>query len=52
MEYSGAFGMGAIFSPDVIFFAAGDYAFPYRIALRLSALLHIPIVMWCADDFI
>ena len=39
------------FSPDVIFFAAGDYAFPYRIALRLSALLHIPIVMWCADDF-
>lgn len=39
------------FSPDVIFFAAGDYAFPYRIALRLSALLHIPVVMWCADDF-
>ena len=39
------------FTPDVIFLAAGDYAFPYRIAIWLSDLLHIPIVMWCADDF-
>ncbi len=39
------------FAPDVIFLAAGDYAFPYRIAIWLSDFLHIPIVMWCADDF-
>lgn len=39
------------FAPDVIFLAAGDYAFPYHIALYLSAFLDIPIVMWCADDF-
>ncbi len=39
------------FAPDVIFLAAGDYAFPYHIALYLSQLLDIPIVMWCADDF-
>ena len=39
------------FSPDVIFFAAGDYAFSYRVALYLSGLLHVPVTMWCADDF-
>ncbi len=39
------------FDPNVIFLAAGDYAFPYRIAICLSDRLHIPIVMWCADDF-
>lgn len=39
------------FSPDVIFFAAGDYAFSYRVALYLSGLLHVPITMWCADDY-
>ena len=39
------------FAPNVIFLAAGDYAFPYRIAIWLSDFLHIPIVMWCADDF-
>lgn len=42
---------GRAFAPNVIFLAAGDYAFPYRIAIWLSDLLHIPIVMWCADDF-
>lgn len=39
------------FAPDVIFFAAGDYAFSYRVALYLSGLLHVPITMWCADDY-
>lgn len=39
------------FSPNVIFLAAGDYAFPYHIAIYLSDVLNIPIVMWCADDF-
>lgn len=39
------------FAPNVIFLAAGDYAFPYRIAIYLSDLLHVPIVMWCPDDF-
>ena len=50
MENQGAFGVQA-FAPNVIFLAAGDYAFPYRIAIWLSDFLHIPIVMWCADDF-
>ena len=39
------------FAPDAIFLAAGDYAFPYHIALYLSKLLDVPIIMWCADDF-
>lgn len=39
------------FAPDVIFFAAGDYAFSYRVALYLSGLLRAPITMWCADDY-
>ena len=39
------------FDPDVIFLAAGDYAFPYHIAIYLSDFLHVPIVLWCADDF-
>lgn len=30
------------FLPDVIFFAAGDYAFPYRIALRLLGAAAYP----------
>ena len=39
------------FAPDVIFFAAGDYAFSYRVALYLSGQLRVPITMWCADDY-
>ena len=39
------------FAPNVIFLAAGDYAFPYRVAIYLADVLHIPIVMCCADDF-
>lgn len=39
------------FAPDVIFFAAGDYAFAYRIVHTISKRLQIPVVMWCADDY-
>lgn len=39
------------FSPDVIFFAAGDYAFAYDIAYRISRDFEIPIVMYCCDDY-
>ena len=39
------------FAPDVIFFAAGDYAFAYDIAFRVSKDFDIPIVMYCCDDF-
>lgn len=34
------------FSPDVIFFAAGDYAFSYEIAYTISRDFDIPIVMY------
>ena len=39
------------FSPDLIFFASGDYAFSYEITYEISRRLEIPIVMWCCDDF-
>lgn len=39
------------FSPEVIFFASGDYCFSYRIACRLSRDFHIPMVTWCCDDY-
>lgn len=39
------------FSPDVIFFASGDYAFSYRVTYAVSTMLHIPVIIWCCDDF-
>lgn len=39
------------FSPDVIFFAAGDYMFTYRIALWVSKFLRKPLVLVCTDDY-
>lgn len=39
------------FAPDVIFFAAGDYSFAYRIVHTIALRLGIPVVMWCADDY-
>lgn len=39
------------FSPDLVFFAAGDYIFPYRIACRLCEELNIPLIFWCCDDY-
>lgn len=39
------------FSPDVIFFAAGDYAFAYRIAYTISKARNIPMVTYICDDY-
>lgn len=39
------------FSPDVIFFAAGDYAFAYDIAYTIAKDFQIPIVMYICDDY-
>lgn len=39
------------FDPEVIFFASGDYVFPYRIVCDLADRLGIPVVMWCCDDY-
>lgn len=41
----------AEFTPDVIFFAAGDYAFAYDIACTISQDFHLPIIMYCCDDY-
>ena len=38
-------------SPDVIFFAAGDSIFSYRITLHLARMMEIPIVVYFCDDF-
>jgi len=39
------------FRPDYIFFASGDYAFSYRIALKISKKYQIPLVLCCFDDY-
>jgi len=39
------------FSPDVIFFACGDYAFAYKIVYKIAKKYNIPVVPWCCDDF-
>lgn len=39
------------FSPDIIFFASGDYTFSYKIAYRIAKERNIPIVLWCPDDY-
>lgn len=39
------------FSPDVIFFASGDYAFTYNITYKIAEFLKIPVVVYCCDDF-
>jgi len=40
-----------LFNPEIIFLAAGDYAFPYRIALKISKMRKIPMVLCCFDDY-
>ncbi len=40
------------FSPDVIFFAAGDYAFAYKIVYTLARRYGISVVPWFGDDFL
>ncbi len=39
------------FNPDVVFFASGDYAFMYKIALGISKYKQIPLVVSCMDDY-
>lgn len=39
------------FSPDVIFFACGDYAFAYKIVYKIARKLGIRVIPWCCDDF-
>ena len=39
------------FSPDIIFFAAGDYAFAYDITYTISKEFNIPVLIYCSDDY-
>lgn len=39
------------FNPDVVFFASGDYAFLYDIALKTAKRKKIPLVVSCMDDY-
>lgn len=38
-------------SPDCVFFASGDYAFMYDIALKIAKARNIPLYMSCMDDY-
>lgn len=37
--------------PEVIFYAAGDYSFSYKIVNKISEYLQIPIIVYCVDDY-
>ena len=39
------------FSPDVIFFASGDYGFMYDIARKIAEHVNKPLVVSCVDDY-
>lgn len=39
------------FNPNIVFFAAGDYSFSYRIAIKIAKKRKIPLIMCCFDDF-
>lgn len=39
------------FSPDVIFFASGDYGFMYDIARKIADYTKKPLIVSCVDDF-
>ena len=39
------------FDPDVVFFASGDYAFMYKIALKIAKYKNIPLLVSCMDDY-
>ena len=39
-------------SPDVVFFAAGDYAFAYEIAKKIADYADCALVVLCTDNFI
>lgn len=38
-------------SPDVIYFASGDYSFAYDVALYIAKKLNIPLIIGCYDDY-
>ena len=39
------------FSPDLIFFASGDYSFAYKVVCRIAQKYELPVLTWCCDDF-
>ena len=39
------------FKPDVVFFAAGDYAFMYKVAMKFADYAKCPLVLSCVDDY-
>lgn len=39
------------FNPDCVFFASGDYAFMYKIALKIAKKKSIPLIVSCMDDY-
>lgn len=39
------------FAPDVVFYAAGDYAFSYKIAYKIADRYNLPLVTLCCDDY-
>ena len=39
------------FDPDAVFFASGDYAFMYKIALKLAQYKNVPLAVSCMDDY-
>ncbi len=39
------------FDPEAVFFASGDYAFMYKIALKTAKKRNIPLYICCMDDF-
>lgn len=38
-------------APDVVFFAAGDYAFTYKIAVNIADYADCALVVLCTDDY-
>ncbi len=39
------------FNPECVFFASGDYAFMYNIALKIATKRNIPLIVSCMDDY-
>lgn len=39
------------FNPECVFFASGDYAFMYSIALKIATKRKIPLIVSCMDDY-
>lgn len=38
-------------APDVVFLAAGDYAFIYEVALYIAEYARCPLIVLCTDDY-